>query len=90
MAESGKLGTPESNTTASYINRLRDIAQTHLVELDEATAQDQADEMRRVQELERYAKKTKRQRDQSQQPASLEAKGPRLRSAHGGCISCRL
>lgn len=74
---------PQTSIDASedHIVRLREIAETHLREIDQERQRETEAETKKIQDLERYAKRRRSKEDQ--QAASSPTQTPKMRSAQG-------
>lgn len=76
-----------TQATASRLASLRDLAQRHLVEIDEMARKEEMEERKRVTELEREAKRRERKDEAQSGGEGVEEKKEKLRTAQGGSQS---
>jgi uncharacterized protein (UPF0248 family) len=83
MAELTNTPTPNSNSVADHVQKLRTLASAHLEEIDEERKQEIISEAKRIAELEHYTKRPRNK--QSRSPVSStsnsSAQTSRMRSA---------
>jgi hypothetical protein len=70
------------NRSSELISRLRSTAANHCLEIEEERHQEAVDESKRLKELEHYAKRRKREKDNNI-AASTATQTMKLRSARG-------
>lgn len=75
----------ELENPADTIQHLRGIAERHLRQIDEEKEQDERDDLRRLEELQHYAKPRRRNKT-ADVPSSTSTTGPKMRSAQGRSI----
>ncbi len=82
MADDNLTNDPAPDSKSSAIDVLRSAAQQHLQTIDDEDIQEQKDQIKRRQDLERYAKH-KRDQKESTNTSTSDTPMPKMRSAQG-------